>query len=95
MTSIIAQFQKMYNRGMEDRPDMPVTLSDLSYLREIAVESHEAYQELRAAGFTEHQAVLITGQMFVDAVNSRDEHDSVFEFMDEEDDDDDDGDSGF
>lgn len=82
---------------MEEPLETPVELPDpeLSYLREVSIEGHELFKELKRAGFSVKEALFVVGQMVVDALDSRYDEDWV-EFTqsdDYEDDEDDDGDS--
>ncbi|URP22190.1 hypothetical protein SEA_BIG4_106 [Microbacterium phage Big4] len=84
---------------MDEPLETPVDLPDpeLSYLREVSIESHELFKELKKAGFSVKEALFVVGQMVVDALDSRYDEDWETEFTqsyDDEDDADDDGDSG-
>ena len=86
---------------MDDSLGAPLNAQDFSYLREVSIEGHELFQELKEAGFTKKEALNIVGQMVIDALDSRFDEDEYVEytqsFEDEDDDDedsiDDDGDS--
>lgn len=76
---------------MDDVPDLPITIPTVTYLREITLEGHELYLELRDAGFTDKQSTAIVAEFIIDAVNSRDDEvvEVLYDISDDEDDDDD------
>jgi hypothetical protein len=79
---------------MDDKPELPTLRTEISFLREIALEGRELLDELLDVGFSDKQATFVVAQMIVDAVNSRDEDAYSIEFVSsyEEDEDDDDED---
>lgn len=87
---------RAYNGSMDEPLETPVDLPDpeLSYLREVSIESHELFKELKRAGFSVKEALFVVGQMVVDALDSRYDDDYETEFtVSYEDDDEDDEDS--
>jgi hypothetical protein len=65
----------------------------LSPLQAVAVESHEVYLELKAAGFPDPMIGQILGNMLSDAIFYRDEY-AVVEIDDDDEDEDDLDDDG-
>ena len=75
---------------MDESPELPLLAPEVTYLRTVALESQELFQELRYAAFTEKQATEIVARMVSDALNLRNEDIYYIEYVDEDDEDDED-----